>query len=211
MRRIFMRRTTVFLAGIVLVFLFLLSLAATAQEERSEISLQGTGFFTKSTSGNGTAYSTTETGGFLSTYRYHLNRWISAEAAYGYDLNTQKYLFSSSAFRIQSGIHQATGSVVLNLPSRVTSRLSPYVLAGGGALVFNPVGNQFNTVSGAQTQAKATFVYGAGVNYGITKRLSLRAEYRGLVYGTPYFGFGALSTNSLTHTMQPSVGFTFRF
>jgi len=202
-----MRRPILFLGSIV----FLLSLGATAQEDRSEISFQGTGFFTKSSSGNGTAYSTTETGGFLSTYRYHLNRWISAEAAYGYDLNTQKYLFSSSAYRFQSRIHQATGSLVMNLPSRATSRFNPYILVGGGALVFEPAGNQFNTLSGAQTEAKSAFVYGAGVNYVITKRLSLRAEYRGLVSGTPDFGFGALRTNSITHTAQSSAGLTFRF
>lgn len=79
-----MRRTTILLGSVV----FLMALAATAQENRSEISVQGAGFFTKSASGNGTAYSTTDTGGFLSTYRYHLNRWVSAEAAYGYDLNS---------------------------------------------------------------------------------------------------------------------------
>ena len=202
-----MRRTTIFLGSVV----FLLTLVATAQENRSEIGLQGTGFFTKNSSGNGTAYSATETGCFLSTYRYHLNRWMSAEAAYGYDLSSQKYLLSSSAFRIQSGIHQATGSLVMNLPSRPSSRFSPYFLAGGGALVFEPSGNQLNTLSGAQTQAKGVFVYGVGVNYTIRKGLSLRAEYRGLVYGTPDFGFGGLSTNSVTHTAQPSVGLTFRF
>jgi opacity protein-like surface antigen len=190
---------------------FLLTFAATAQESRSEISMQGTGFFTKSSSGNGTAYSTTETGGFLGTYRYHLNRWISAEGAYGYDTNTQKYLFSSSEFRIQSGIHQMTGSLVVNLPSRASSKFDPYTLAGGGALVFDPTSNQLNSLSRAQSQAKSVFVYGVGVNYAIRKQISLRAEYRGLVYSTPDFGFGALGTNSITHTAQPSVGLTFRF
>ena len=77
--------------------------------------------------------------------------------------------------------------------------------------MFDPTTNQVNTLSGAQVQAKSVFVYGVGVNYAIRKRLSLRAEYRGLVYGTPDFGFGALSTNSITHTAQPSVGVTFRF
>lgn len=203
-----MRRTMIVFGSII----FLLTLAATAQEDRSEISLQGTGFFTKSSSGNGTAYSTTQTRGFLTTYRYHLNHWISAEAAYGYDLNSQKYLvLSSSAFRIQSGIHQMTGSLVLNLPSRSSSRFNPYILAGGGALLFAPAANQVNSLSGAQTQAKGVFVYGVGINYAILKRLSLRAEYRGLVYGTPDFGFGALSTSSITHTAQPSVGLTYRF
>jgi outer membrane autotransporter protein len=193
------------------ILALLLTPAAMAQENRSEISVQGTGFFTQSSSGNGSAYSTTETGGLLGTYRYHLNHWISAEGAYGYASNSQKYLLSSSEFRIQSGIHQVTGSLVFNLPSHASSKLNPYFLAGGGALMFEPTGNQVNTISGAQGQTKGVFVYGAGVNYAIRKRLSLRLEYRGLVYGTPDFGFGALNTNSITHTAVPSVGLTYRF
>jgi opacity protein-like surface antigen len=201
-------RTSVVLA---VGFVVLISLAATAQESRSEISLQGTGFFTSATSGNGTDYSSTESGGFLGTYRYHLNHWISAEAAYGYDLNTQKYLLSAEEFRIQSGIHQFTGAFVVNLPSHAHSRLNPYFLAGGGALRFEPTSNQFNSLSGSQGQTKGVFVYGAGVNYAIHKGISLRAEYRGLVYGTPDFGFGALTTNAVTHTAEPSIGISFRF
>jgi opacity protein-like surface antigen len=189
-------------ACILVVGIVVLSLAATAQENRSEISVQGTGLFTKNTSGNGTSYSATASGGFLSTYRYHLNRWISAEAAYGYALNTQS-LLSSNSFRFQSGIHQFTGSVVINLPSRASSKFTPYLLAGGGALLFTP------SLSGAQTQTKGAFVYGAGINYALLKRVSLRAEYRGLLYGAPNFGFGALST--VTHTAEPSVGLSYRF
>jgi outer membrane immunogenic protein len=201
------RRTFILLGSMV----FLAVLGATAQENRSEISLQGAGFFTASTSGNGTAYSATETVGFLATYRYHLNHWAAAEAAYGYDANSQKYFVPTEAFRMQSGIHQVTGSLVLNLPYRRSSRVNPYILAGGGALMFEPTGNRFNTLSGAQSQSRGVFVYGGGVNYAIRKRISLRAEYRGLIYGTPDFGFGALSGNSVTHTAVPSVGVTYRF
>jgi opacity protein-like surface antigen len=188
-----------------------LSVAASAQENRSEISLQGGGLFTRSITGNGTAYSATESGGVLGTYRYHLNRWISVEGAYGYSGNTQKYSLSSSAFRIQSGIHDFTGSLVLNLPSHRHSRINPYLLVGGGALRFAPTNDQFNTLSGAQGQTRGAFVYGAGLNYAIYKGLSLRAEYRGLVYSTPDFGFGALATNAVTHTAVPTVGLSFRF
>jgi opacity protein-like surface antigen len=202
-----MRRTCIVLGSLV----FFATLTATAQENRSEISLQGTGFFTQSSSGNGTAYKATETGGILSTYRYHWNHWLSLEGAYGYDVNSQKYAVSSSAFRIQSGMHQVTGSAVFNLPSRAKSRWNPYLLAGGGALLFDPTGNRSNTFAGAQTQAKGVFVYGAGVNYALQRRISLRAEYRGLVYGAPDFGFGLLRTGSVTHTAVPSVGLTFRF
>ena len=202
-----MCRIGIFLSCVVV----LMTMAAAAQENRSEISLQGTGFFTQGTSGNGSVYSATETGGFLGTYRYHLNHWVSAEGAYGYEANSQKYLLSSSAFRIQTGIHQMTGSLVFNLPSRASSRLNPYFLAGGGALLFEPTSSQFNTLSFAQSQAKGVFMYGAGVNYAIRKLLSLRLEYRGLLYGTPDFGFGGLGTNAVTHTAVPSVGLTYRF
>src|SRR5260370_32974771 len=57
-----MRRSILMLAGVVLVFGVV---SMIAQESRSEISLQGTGFFTKDTSGRGTTQRTTETGGFL--------------------------------------------------------------------------------------------------------------------------------------------------
>jgi len=202
-----MKRMLIVSLGMVLC----ISLAASAQENRSEISLQGTGLFTSSTTGNGTDYSATSSGGFLGTYRYHLNHWISLEGAYGYSVNTQKYSLSSSAFRIQSGVHDFTGSLVMNLPSRSHSRINPYLLIGGGALRFAPTSNQFNTVSDAQGQTKGAFVYGVGVNYAIYKSLSLRAEYRGLIYSTPDFGFGALATNSVTHTAVPSIGLSFRF
>lgn len=188
-----------------------MSLAAAAQENRSEISIQGGGIFPKSTSGNGTAYSATDSGGVLGTYRYHLNHWISVEGAYGYNMDSQKYSGTSGSFRIQSGIHQFAGNLVLNLPSQHHSRFNPYLLVGGGALRFAPTSNQFNTISGAQSQTRGAFSYGAGFNYGIYKGLSLRAEYRGLVYSTPDFGFGALATNSLTHTAAPTVGLSLRF
>lgn len=202
-----MRKAVLLTVGVV----SLLSMLAAAQENRSEVSLQGTGFFTSSVNGSGNSYSATETGGILGTYRYHINHRISAEAAYGYDGNSQKYLFLSEPFRIQSGIHQFTGALVLNLPSSPHSRLNPYVLAGGGALHFAPTSNQVNSLSGAQGQTRGAFVYGVGLNYALRKNISLRAEYRGLVYSAPDFGFGALAPNSVTQSAVPSVGISFRF
>jgi biotin transporter BioY len=88
-----MRRIAIMLAG----FVALSALGATAQEARSEISVQGTGFFTRDTSGQGVTRTTTDTGGFLVGYRYHFNRWLAGEANYGYDRDTLK--FSRADFR----------------------------------------------------------------------------------------------------------------
>jgi len=201
-----MQKVVMSVASSILLF----SLSASAQGNRSEVSIQGTGLFTQSTSGNGSVHSATESGGFLGTYRYHLNRWLSAEAAYGYSQNTQKYLLASDDFRIQSGIHQFTGTMILNFPSRPSSRINPYILLGGGALLFTPDGNQFNSLAGASSQAKSAFIYGVGANYAVKKAIALRVEYRGLLYSAPDFGFGGLATNSVTHTAMPTVGLSFR-
>src|SRR5229473_4802715 len=155
-----MRRTAIMLAGLVV----LLTLGATAQEEnRSEISLQGTGFFTRDASGQGISRTTSDTGGFMVGYRYHINRWLAAEGDYGFDRNTQKYFGSFGESRVQADVHTVTADLVVNLPLRIR-RISTYALAGGGGLTFRPTGSNGGSVPGASTQGRGAFLYGAGAN-----------------------------------------------
>src|SRR5882762_11043527 len=112
-RRIHILRRTAFVLA---SFVMLLTLGATAQENRSDISLQGTGFFTRDSSGNGISRTTSDTGGFQVGYRYHINRWLSAEGDYGFGRNTQKYFDSFGETRVRSDVHAVTGELVLNLP-----------------------------------------------------------------------------------------------
>src|SRR5713101_5454718 len=125
-----MRRLFVTIAAVVM-----LAVGTVAQESRSEISLQGTGFFTKDSTGRGNLQRSTETAGFLVGYRYHFNRWLAAETVYGYSRNTQQFFTTGGLSRVQANAHQATGGIVVNLPVPTRFRLSPYVLAQGGALV----------------------------------------------------------------------------
>jgi opacity protein-like surface antigen len=184
---------------------------AMAQEGRwQEIGVQGTGFFTKDSSENGINQHATDAGGFLLSYRYHFNRWLAADASYGYARNTQQNFTSSGASSVQANVHQATGALVVTAPRRIF-RINPYVLAGAGALVFDPTGNGGGTISAAQSQSRAVFVYGGGADYGLTKHFALRAEYRGFVYERPDFNLGAMHSGATTHTAQPSAGIVFRF
>lgn len=174
------------------------------------MSAQGTGFFTKDSSGQGVSRTTSETGGLTIGYRYHLNRWLSAEGNYGYDRNTQSYFGGFGESRVQANVHTVTGNAVVNLPLAIR-RVSTYALAGGGGLIFDPTGNHGASVPGADTQGKGAFLYGGGADYTLTQHLSLRAEYRGFVYKNPDFGLRGLNTDSWTHTAQPSAGFVYRF
>ncbi len=191
---------------------FLVSASGAAAQERrwQEIGIQGTGFFTKDSSGNGINQHATDTGGFLLSYRYHFNRWLAADASYGYARNTQQNFASSGPFSVQANVHQATGALVVTAPRRIF-RLNPFVLAGAGALIFDPTGNAGGFVSGAQSQSRAAFVYGGGADYELSKHFTLRAEYRGFVYERPDFDLAALHSGATAHTAQPSAGIVFRF
>src|SRR5258705_9888858 len=118
--------------------------SAMAQESSflglNEVSLQGTGVFTKDSQGNGINQHSTNTGGFLIRYRYHMYKWLSADASYGYARNTQQNLTSAGAFDVQATVHQATGALVVNSPVSFF-RLKPYVLPGSRELGFKPTGN----------------------------------------------------------------------
>src|SRR6266852_4397236 len=192
--------------------ILLLASSAKAQEGfmRHEVGIQGTGFFTKDSQQNGTLQHSTNTGGFLVNYRFHINGWLAAEAGYGYDRNTQQNFTPSGNFGIQSNVHQATGALVVNIPVYV-AKLRPYVLAGAGALVFDPRGDTGGFVSGVPQQTRPAFVYGGGVDYRLLRHVALRLEYRGLVYNRPDFGIAALSSNVTAHTAQPSAGIVVHF
>jgi opacity protein-like surface antigen len=190
--------------------MLIFTIAAMAQVVRNEVSVQGTGFFTKDSNGKGISRTTTKTGGLEVGYRYHINNWLSAEANYGFDRNTLKYFSDAGQSRVQSDVHGVTADVVVNLPLHL-SKFSPYALAGGGGLIFHPTGNGGGFVPGADTQAKGAFLYGGGADYDLTHRFSLRAEYRGFVYKDPDFGLQSLKTDTWTHTAQPSAGLVYRF
>jgi opacity protein-like surface antigen len=119
-------------------------------------------------------------------------------------------LTSTGAFNIEANVHQATGALVVTAPHKIIG-LKPYVLAGSGALIFEPTGNLGGIISGATNQARPVFLYGGGVDYDLTKHLALRAEYRGFVYERPDFGLQSLHSGATTHTAQPSAGIVFRF
>jgi outer membrane immunogenic protein len=201
-----MRRIGTMILGLTLLF----TVSAMAEDIRSDVSVEGTSFFTKESNNRGISQRATDAGGFLVGYRYHFNDWIAAEANYGYSRNTQSFLSSSGLSRIQSNIHEATAAFVVTPPA-MGEKLKPFLLAGSGALVFDPTDSARALVPSAQRQPKAAFLYGGGVDYNLTHHLGLRAEYRGLVYKTPDFNIPALNADRVTHVAQPSAGFVIRF
>ncbi len=185
-----------------------MSIPAFSQEEapayKNEASVQAFGSFVKSTNSNGANQDATNSGGVLASYRYFFSRHQGVEANYGYALNTQTYGLSSEAVGLKTYSHEISGDYVLRFPQR---RWSPFVLAGAGALVFDP-----KDFAGASSQGRAAFVYGGGADFNLARHVFMRAEYRGFVYSSPTYGVPGLSgMDRTTHRAEPSIGFGYRF
>jgi hypothetical protein len=89
----------------------------------------------------------------MAGYRFNLKRWLSVEGDYDYFRNDQKFLAGSGAAVIPMNVHAATGAAIVKLPA--FTRLSPFVLGGGGAMFFDPRGE-----SVTKEQTRGAFVYG---------------------------------------------------
>ncbi len=207
------------IVGIVLSCAFSAGLRAQDDEFfHSEANVSAIGTFNNHANGNGIRQGTTDSGGVLANYRYLFTKHHGVEIDYSFFKDTQQYAspLTPALFRygVHNSINEATASYVFRMPM---GRLVPYASAGTGAVIFSPgpmiQGLTSTTPATAftSTEAKAAFVYGGGVDWGITKRLSLRLGYRGLVYKAPGFTNPLLKTGALTHLAEPLGGFTFRF
>jgi outer membrane immunogenic protein len=184
-----------------------MALPVFAQSEdsgKNEVSVQAFGSFVKSTTNNGVQNSATNSGGVLGSYRRFFNAHSGVEVNYGYALNTQNYVSSSGTVGVKSYSHEVSGAYVLRMP---LGHFTPFVLAGAGALVFDPKDFQ-----GADSQTRAAGVYGGGADFKISQHVFMRAEYRGFIYDSPTYSLTNVSgADRVTHRAEPSIGFGYRF
>lgn len=201
------KRTTVVLA-IVMVMACVGISAAQEVNAKSEVSVTLAGDFSKHTVGNGLTLTPSASAGFLTGYRYSFTPHSAVEVNYGYSRNTQYYNDGSTTTGVNTNLHQYTIDYVYKFG---TSKLQPFVLAGTGALVFKPTAAGTAALTGVNSQTKAVFLYGGGFDYNVSTAVALRAQYRGLVYGSPDFTTATLAAKTTGHLAEPSVGIVFRF
>jgi outer membrane immunogenic protein len=191
------------------IILVLFGISSWAQEVRHEVTLQGSGFFKKQTTVDGITDEPTNSGGVMAGYRFNLKNWLAVEGDYDYFRNDQKFLANSGTTFIPMNVHAATGTAIVKLPSfkaPAVKIVSPFVLAGGGAMFFDPRGGSVN-----QEETRGAFVYGGGFDVPMAKHIALRAQYRGFVYKIPDFEMTSLKVDKYTHSAVPSAGLVFTF
>jgi opacity protein-like surface antigen len=198
-------------AGIVVAALFLLTAPGFAQDGPLSLSVAGGDAISKQTSGNGTTLAPTQNFVFVGSLRLRMARIAWLEANFGHTDNSQKFTTGTLDYRIQSTVTELSGAIVVTPFQKV--RLKPFILAGGGVLVFNPNntlidGNQ--TPAGVR-QTRPAILYGVGLDYPLLWKLALRLQYRGLFYQPPDFKVVGLFTGGRGHMAEPTVGLAFTF
>jgi len=208
-------------SGLVLAVLlsFIPVLAAQNQDQsqeedrESDISVNFTGLYGIQEQNNGIKQSVSNSAGGLVTYRYRFGSRWGIDLNYGLSRNTDYYTVNNagtplSFYSIQSDVHELTGDVLFRAFHH--GRLSPYILLGGGALIFAPTGISYGT-SEQVRELRPAAIYGGGTEVSLIGNFALRVQYRGLFYKIPDFGISTINPGIFTHTAEPSVGIVYRF
>ncbi len=184
----------------------LLASGAFAQENKYEMTVQGSGFFPKQTTKNGITSKPTASGGVVAGFRVNLNNRFAVEGDYDYGRNSEKFFVAGTATRIPVNVHSLTATGVVKLPTFRDVR--PFAVAGGGMMVIDP-----RESSSTNSQTRGTLVYGGGFDMPLpmAKRVAFRAQYRGFVYKVPDFDTTRLKTDKFGHAAVPSAGLVFCF
>jgi opacity protein-like surface antigen len=185
----------------------LISLPAFGQEDsiaKADISVQASLPFVKSTNTDGAQQGASINYGIQGSYRFFFNRHSGAEVSYGYMHDTQSYSLESGSIGVKNNSDELFAAYVFRLPAK---RWTPFVLAGAGALIFDP-----STLAGTSTQTRLGYLYGGGADFKLKHRIFVRTEYRGVFYDSPTFSLGGLSgLDRFTHIAEPSIGFGYKF
>lgn len=191
-------------------FLALTALISTAARAQTSVGLSLYGAFNGTTTGNGVQQSPANSAGGLIELRHISNPILGWEATYSYNRANQTYTACGtvtplcSKQSISNAAHEVTADWV---PSVHLANFRPFGVLGVGLLLNEPTGNQSNATS----SAKAVYVYGAGLDWGLLPHLGLRFQYRGNLYKAPDVSRLYTSTNAFTHTSEPMIGAYFSF
>ena len=167
---------------------------------------------TSNNSEAGVSVTPTNSGLILGTFRFRFNRMNGIEVNGARTDNSQIFILGTTDYRAQTSVTEFTGAYVLS-PFHF-EKMEPFLLAGGGALRFYPSNQYINgnaSFFGAAQQTSMAFLYGGGLDYRVWKRLSLRLQYRGLIYKEPNFHVTQFFSGVKGHMAEPSIGIVFNF
>jgi hypothetical protein len=202
-----MRLSHCFAVAGISAFVYLGAQAQVYKIHNADVAVGGTGQFTTSITDqtNTPHQSTTDSAGFLLSFRDHPVSWAGIELNYQYSSFTEKFvaLNGRPLENVALSMHEATAAYLLHSHRR---HLQPFVGVGGGALYFNPSPEHVVT----QLRGVGLTTIGADM-VSPASRLGFRVQARGLFYRAPNFNNPGIATSRWVATSEPSASVFVRF
>jgi Outer membrane protein beta-barrel domain len=186
--------------------------AAPQAKQRFDVGAGGFYQVTNASNGNFLREDTTESGGFLGSFRQHYRPWLSYEANIGYTKFYEAY--NKGVVKVEDNVTDVSFAYLLQSP--LIYGFQPFVSVGGGIIVFSPINGTLTDELGTlptklSSQLLPEFTYTLGINYPLFTRFGVRGQLRGLEYKTPDFHQNQLDTHTLRTTLEPALSVYYRF
>ena len=191
--------------------------AAGAQSKSAQIDIGG-GFyeaFSKGTAGNGTQQSASNNVGGMFELRYLKSRMLGVGMSYSINPTTQT--FAPNGSYPTCGVTCANTPVSLSayagqltfewVPSMQIGKIRPYGIAGVGMMMTMGSYSLFVV----NDTFKPDLVGGGGVDYSLTPRFGLRAQYRFSRFKAPNLATPYPATGAYTYYSEPIGGVFYIF
>jgi outer membrane immunogenic protein len=191
--------------------LLLSATAGFAQESRQDVSISAMGLFAPEVHGNAVQLNTTNTLGFLASYRFMLTPRSAVELNYSFAQFSEKYVTSFAPnVRIHTRSQEMSGAYVYNMNFK---NFNPFVEAGPGAIIFTPIIDAGTNQKDTRQNTNIGALFGGGVAYEISPSFDIRAAYRGFLVKTPDFSLpgNILRTNRYEVISMPVIGIAYHF
>ena len=193
---------------LLLLLLPLMAVACFAQESRQDISVSGSALIPPYIAGNGTQLHATVGFGTLVSYRYLLTPRSGLELNYQYAQEVQHFTNPTNNNLVHNRFQEVSGAYVRSFTFR---NFNPFLEAGIGGFIYSPIDDQKTTTQGLSRNTNVGVLYGGGIAYEISPSFDIRAEYRGLIYKTPYLRTDQFQHWSLLHVSDPVIGIAYHF
>ncbi len=187
-------------------------LSSAAAHAQTDFAASGYEAINTSTSGNGTLETPKNAPGGMIEARHIVSPLIGFGMSYSFNPSDQTYAPTA----VNCGLRCAnqpttvtanTSTIGLNwVFSRDYGKLKPFALAGLGTAIVVPTSNGY----ALNTSVRLAWVYGGGVDWGLSPRFGVRLQLHGNAYKAPNMPSLYSPTGKYMETLEPMIGVYFR-
>jgi len=189
------------------------ALCGTQAQAQTDVVLSGFRTFTSSTTAFGTHQAPSDSEGGLFEWDHIANPLVGYEFNFSFNPANESYspatgncgtVCGQPPLSISGKAFQFGGNWIVSMKSK---SLRPFVLGGIALRVTAPGSSPYSV----NTVVRPAFVYGAGIDWSLSKHLGLRLQARGNTTKAPNLSDLYTATAQYTQVYEPMAGVFYRF